>query len=252
MGFEVLIGGVGDAFSLNHHGTHFFVRKGDFLFAVDCPDSFRRSLGEHRFGEEEGPMEVGDLDGLFLTHLHGDHINGVEMTLAYRAMVIQGGALPVYGIGAVLDPLWEKRLQVSLGQFFDGERVQKLERERFYEPRQMALDASNRIGPFGVELRLTRHHIPTTAMRITDGEFTLAYSCDTAFDEELIQWLERDAEVILHECTFGSAHTQLEQLQGLEASIRERLVLVHYPDQMEGMDTGGLRLGKEGEVLRLG
>ena len=252
MSFEVLLGGVGDAFSLEHHGTHLLVRKDEFVLAVDCPDTFRRALKEHRFPEQKEAMDVGDIDALYLTHLHGDHVNGLEMTLAYRAMVLKKDPLPIYGIPEVLVPLWEERLRVSLGQMFDGKEIHPIEAARYFRLFPVSERSSNQIGPFGVEVRRTRHHIPTTAMRISDGEARLGYSCDTAFDPELVKWLEEESEWIVHECTYGEAHTQLPQLQGLDAAIRERMILVHYSDQMIGLDTGDLRMGRQGEVLEVG
>ena len=89
-------------------------------------------------------------------------------------------------------------------------------------------------------------------MRISDGTATLAYSCDTAFDPELVEWLEKDSALILHESTFGKAHTPLQALQDLEKSVRERIVVVHYSDSIIDMDHGDLRFGREGEVFRIG
>lgn len=250
MAFEVLIGGVGDAFSRVHYGTHLLIRKDGFLLAIDCPDYFARAMDEHRF-EPSVQLDVGDIDALYLTHLHGDHVNGLEMTLAYRTMVLQKEPLPVYGIAEVLDELWESRLKVSLGRMFDGENFHDVPRERFLDLRPLSLHTSNTLGPFSVDLRTTKHHIPTTAMRISDSDATLAYSCDTAFDPTLIEWLARDSELILHECTFGKAHTQLTQLQDLPPSIRARLRLVHYADQMIGMNTGDISMATQGQVFRM-
>lgn len=252
MAFEVLLGGVGDAFSTRHHGTHLLVRKDGFLLGVDCPDTFRHGLKEHRFSEEEEYLDVGDIDAMFITHLHGDHVNGLEMTLAIRTMVLGKEPLPVYGIPEVVERLWPERLKVSLGQMYNGKEYQTVEAGRFMDVRAVTENMSTQIGPFGLELMRTRHHIPTTAMRIRDGESLLAYSCDTAFTPALIDWLEKDADVILHECTFGKAHTQLPDLLSLPASIKSRMVVVHYSDQMIGMGSSELPFGVQGQVLRVG
>ena len=247
MAFEILVGGVGDAFSLDHYGTHFLLKKDGFVLAIDCPDDFRRGLRDHRFSDQAVPLEVNEIDALYLTHLHGDHVNGLEMTLAYRALGLNAGPLPIYGLDEVLDDLWPRRLQVSLGRMYDGERWSQLSAERFFAPRPLSLEASNQIGPFGIELHLTRHHLTTTAMKITDGHRSMAYSCDTAFDRELIDWLADGADLIFHECTFGAAHTQFHQLQTLPEEIQQRIVLVHYPNAMVGMDTGAMRMARQGE-----
>ncbi len=252
MAFDILIGGVGDAFSLQHYGTHFVLRHDDFVLAIDCPDHFRRALSEHPFSPDEKPLDVDDLDALHLTHLHGDHVNGLEMTLAYRAMALNQPPLPLYGIAEVVDDLWPRRLEISLGRAYDGQDWSTIDRQRYFDLHRLSVDETNRLGPFEIELRLTKHHLPTTAMRISDGEVTMAYSCDTAFDVDLIDWLAEDSDIIFHECTFGAAHTQLFDLQKLDESIRNKLVLVHYSDQLIGMDTGDLQMARQGQVVELG
>ncbi len=244
MAFDVMVGGVGDAFSLDHYGTHFLLRKGDFVLGIDCPDHYRRALRDNGF------PGVEHLDAMYITHLHGDHVNGLEMVVALRSMALKMDPLPVYGPPEVLKDLWTK-LSPSLGQMWDGESYRSLGPETFFDLRPTAWEASHEIGPFGLEQRKTLHHIPTAALRITDGDGVFAYSCDTIFDEELVRWLEPGAEVIFHESTFGAAHTPLEALRGLPSEIRRRLKLVHYPDQIGSLDRGDLQLARQGEVVTL-
>ncbi len=85
----------------------------------------------------------------------------------------------------------------------------------------------------------------TTSSRIR----WVAYSCEPAFDPDLIEWLANGSDLIFHECTFGAAHTQLFDLQKLDESIRKKLILVHYSDQMIGMDTGDLQMARQGQVF---
>ena len=68
-------------------------------------------------------------------------------------------------------------------------------------------------GPFKIECRKTLHSVPTTALRIHAAGRTLGYSCDTAFDPSLIDWLA-PADRIIHETNLG-IHTPYEKLAAL-------------------------------------
>ncbi|MHC5543813.1 MBL fold metallo-hydrolase, partial [Singulisphaera rosea] len=77
--------------------------------------------------------------------------------------------------------------------------------------------------------------IPTTAFRIRVGDRTLAFSADSAFDPTLIDWLAA-ADLIVHETTThpeSTVHTPFEKLAALPASIRDKMRLIHYPDDFK-------------------
>ena len=242
---EILFGGVGDAFSTDNYGTHFFVRsENGFLLAVDCPDSYRRAMKENAFPHKDGTLDVGDIDAMFITHLHGDHINGLEMVLFYR-MFITKKKLKLFTTQEVAKVLWEKRLEVSLGTIFDGEIYQKTQLNDFVELHIVDWGKATECGPFKLTTRKTIHHIPTAALRITEKDRTFGYSCDTAFDPTLIEWL-KDADTILHETSFGPAHTPLFSLLELPESIRRKLWVAHLPDELNGEETELLRFAHQG------
>lgn len=253
MAFELMIGGVGDAFSTDHYGTHFLFRKDGFILGIDCPDLYRRALRDNAFERSGGGrVETGDIDAMLITHLHGDHVNGLEMTATYRRFFLRKPPWPLYANPQVLDQLWDRRLAVSMGRGWDGESFVDLQPEEFFEFYPLDWDNSTSVGPFEIDIRRTRHHLPTSALRIHDGDATLAYSCDTMFDEALIEWLAEESELILHEASIsGEVHTAVPSLQQLGADLRDRLLLVHYPDQIAQVDTGDLELARQGQQLEV-
>lgn len=112
-----------------------------------------------------------------------------------------------------------------------------------------------RLGPLLIERRFTRHHIPTTAIRVSldrgagRSRPLFGYSADTAFDPDLIAWLA-EAELIIHETNFG-VHTPLAALLQLPAEVRARMRLIHYPDLL-APETAPIECLREGQILQLG
>jgi ribonuclease BN (tRNA processing enzyme) len=103
--------------------------------------------------------------------------------------------------------------------------------EDYFDIVHVTEDAPASLGPFRIECRPTRHHVPTTAFRIHAGGSSLGYSADTAFDPALIAWLA-EADLIVHETNYG-VHTPYERLAELPAELRARMRLIHYPDDFD-------------------
>jgi ribonuclease BN (tRNA processing enzyme) len=246
--FELWMNGVGDAFSIEHYKTNFLVEKDGFILAVDCGDSYRRALHDNGWRIDGEQLDVDRIDALVLTHLHGDHVNGLEMALAFRRYS-RGGSWDIYTHPEAADQLWGERLGVSLGQSWDGEEYQQNEASDFYNLHTVALGGSVDIGPFEVSTRRTTHHITTMAVRISDGESTLGYSCDTEFDPTLVEWLA-DADTIIHETSYGPAHTPLFKLMELPPDVREKMLVVHYPDEIEPVPE--LTFAEQGRTYHVG
>jgi ribonuclease BN (tRNA processing enzyme) len=105
----------------------------------------------------------------------------------------------------------------------------------FFELTDLDTERPVSFGPFEVECRVTRHPIPTTALRIKVHGRVLGHSADTTFDPDLIDWLA-PADLIVHEVTSlasSPVHTPYGQLAALPETLRSRLRLTHYPDEFD-------------------
>jgi len=244
---EIFLVGVGDAFSTKHWGTSFLLRRGDFVMAVDCPDSYLRALAEHAWPHLGGTFNADHIDALFLTHLHGDHVNGLEMLLAWRTFVTKS-PLELYTTPEVAEVLWDRRLSVSLGSMWDGQAHNPKRLSDYANLHIVPWGEETHIGPFELTTRATLHHLPAAAMRVACDGKIWAYSCDTAFDPELIAWLA-EGDLIFHETSYGPAHTPIECLEALEEKLKRKLILVHLPDTL--IASKNLSFGIQGECHRL-
>lgn len=243
--------GVGDTFT-EKHATHALLVEADgFRLGIDCPDSYRRVLRAAREKAPEAERSALDLfgiDDLLVTHVHGDHMNGLEGA-AYFKFFGQKKKLRLHTLRAVRDVIWDSRLKAPMGVLWDGQQFNEKAFEDYFEWSEVALDRQFEIGPFKIKARLTKHHVPTSALLIEHGGSVLGISSDTAFDPSLIEFLSA-ADVIVHETNYGPAHTAYKDLLTVEESIRKKMHLIHYPDEFD-VEGSAIPCLREGQVVSL-
>jgi ribonuclease BN (tRNA processing enzyme) len=77
MSLRILPLGVGSAFSSRYYGTSCVIQGPGGHILLDCPDPIRKVIREAT--ERSGwSVRAEDLSEVILTHLHGDHSNGLE------------------------------------------------------------------------------------------------------------------------------------------------------------------------------
>lgn len=242
---EVIAVGAGDTFSEYLHTSALVVSYDGFRLAIDCPDSYRGVLkkASHISGQD---LNLFELDHFLITHVHGDHMNGLEGVAFFKHFAEQK-RLHLYASPEVHGVIWEQRLKISMGTLWTGEKFRELDRTDYFHDHVMPWQEVSWIGPFRIRTYRTIHHVPTCALLIEAGGRTLGYSSDTAFDPHLIDFLS-EADLIIHETNFGPAHTPYDALLSLPGAIRARMRLIHYSDLFDQESTQ-LPLMIEGQVV---
>ncbi len=222
--------------------------------------------------------------GQLVTHVHGDHVYGLEEFAFVRyyckgeglAAVMKGGPRPrLLAHGAVLAELWEV-LGPSLRYRSDdnGEPVPGRLEDYFevlapthVEPPQRAVwnhAEVFRSAELQVVARETRH---VHGKPCTSFEFALPgangrcawWSGDSVVDPELLQRLLPRTTVFFHDCTFaefpGQVHGLFSDFEKLAPDLREKMVLMHHEDDIERYraraEALGFRLAMPGDVFNL-
>ena len=244
--FEVVVLGVGDTFSERNHSTALLLRCDGFQLAIDCPDSYRSVLraATLRAGQ---PLSLAGVDHVLITHVHGDHMNGLEGVAFYKHFV-EGKRVQLVTSPEVRAVIWDERLKASMSTLWDGQRFRALTFDDYFEHQPLDWAGEIAVGPFRIRSRRTKHHVPTSALIVEAAGRTLGYSSDTAFDPSLLSFLE-PADLIIHETNYGPAHTPYSSLAALPADLRARMRLIHYPDELDTADSAIAAL-TEGEILR--
>lgn len=243
-GFQVRVVGVGDAFTARYYNACLLVEAGDLRLLIDAPPALARALRDLSI-HSDITVGLDDIDHVLITHLHGDHVGGLEQLLFWRRFVT-GRKTTIHAIPEVLAGLWDTRLRGGMDTLMHPDGSQsRLELSDYAEIQPLG-PGSTRLGPIDLEWRRTIHHIPTSAVRMRVGDRTVGYSADTSFDPTLIDWLA-PADLIFHETNYG-VHTPLAALAGLPEAIRGRMRLIHYPDQLDPA-SAPIACAREGDRL---
>lgn len=245
--FQVIVLGVGDTFSDRHHPTSLLLESSDFKLAIDCPDMYRRVLRDASCSSGRA-LEAAEIDDVLITHVHGDHMNGLE-GLAFFKHFVEKKRLNLHTSPEVRQVIWEQRLRAPMSQLWDGTRMRELGCDDYFATHLLEWSGVSTAGPFSIRVRRTKHHVPTTALLVEVGGKKLGYSADTAFDPELIEFL-RPADLIIHETNLGPAHTAYSDLAALPPDLRARMRLIHYPDFLD-LDGAAITAAREGDVYDL-
>lgn len=220
--------GVGDAFSALWYSSCLLVEAGGERLLVDCPHPIRKLLRE----ATAGSVDVGDVTAVVLTHLHADHSSGLE-GFGYYSRFVLGRRARLVVHESVRARLWEGHLAAGMEALLEpeAERARAMGLDDYFELEALDFERPLAVGPFRIECRATRHHVPTTALRISAEGRTLGFSADTSFDPSLVEWLAR-ADLVVHETNYG-VHTPYAELARLPAALRAKMRLIHYPDDFE-------------------
>jgi ribonuclease BN (tRNA processing enzyme) len=246
--FEVVVIGVGDTFTSRHSTSALLLQCGGFSLAIDCPDRYRSVL-RAAAGTSGRSLALEAIDHFLITHLHGDHMNGLEGVAWYKHFA-EHKRLKLVASPEVCGTIWDSRLVGSMSRLWNGSEFRSMGFADYFDPVVLPWDKPTAVGPFEIATYRTQHHIATTALLVTAGGVRFGYSADTAFDPTLIEFLSA-ADVIVHETNLGPAHTPYEQLAALPEGVRRRMHLIHFPDEMVGLPTA-IPMLREGQVLRVG
>lgn len=243
--------GVGDTFTEKHVTHALLIEAEGFRLAIDCPDSYRRVLRAAR--DKAGPahdatLDLFAIDDVLVTHVHGDHMNGLE-GVGYFKHFAQKKPLNLHTVAPVKEALWRERLVASMGTLWDGQEFRTKSFDDYFAWSEVALDRATTIGPFTIRSRLTKHHVPTSALLVEHGGHSIGISSDTAFDPELIAFLS-SAELIVHETNYGPAHTAYADLLTVDPQVRAKMHLIHYPDEHD-VAKSEIPALLEGQVIEL-
>lgn len=196
---------------------------------IDCGTDIRFSLIHAKYYPQ-------DIDAVYASHLHSDHIGGLEWFALQRKFVCRIGEPELIINEDLAKMLWEHSLSgglktlenqdACLDDFFSVHRVpngQVFEWEglQLHLIKTVHVHSNGELMPsYGVDIGYKGKHYFITA--------------DTQFIPEMLGQYFESASIIFHDCETLSApsgvHAHFDQLRTLPSEIKAKMWLYHYND----------------------
>lgn len=241
--------GCGDAFGSGGRGNScYHLTMGDMVATLDFGAGAGVAL--NRLG-----LDAARIDMVVLSHLHGDHFGGLPAFLL-DGQFAHRRSRPLTIVGP---PGTAERLDQLMEIMYAG-----MGRNSWRYPwrvEEVEPGATAAFGPLTLTTTKVRHFsgTPATALRLSDGEHTLAFSGDTEWTEALLP-IARDADLFICESyMFDGApvgHMAYATIAARHADLgARRILLTHMGEEMLArraeVDTARFLLADDGLVLDL-
>jgi ribonuclease BN (tRNA processing enzyme) len=244
---KLTIVGSGDAFgSGGRYNTCFHLVANARTYLIDCGASTMPAL-------KARDIDPNTIDAVILTHLHGDHFGGIPF-LMLDAQYLSRREKPLLFAGP---PGTADRIPAAMEVFFANSSKTNY---RFpWSITEIPVGAPTRILDLDVVSTEVIHSsgAPSTALRITDGTKTLAYSGDTQWTEALLT-VAKGADLFIVECYEYerelTGHMNWRTIrQRLADFAAHRVMVTHMnPSVLARLDevrAGGVLVAEDGLVL---
>jgi glyoxylase-like metal-dependent hydrolase (beta-lactamase superfamily II) len=215
--------GVGTAFGRRLFNTNliFEFDSREFLL-VDCGITAGRSL-------ETIGMSVLDVKNLFISHLHADHVGGIE-ELALKNKLISRKKVNLYVNEQLVDSLWE-----SIKGGLEFTQIGRLDLDDYFN----VFTHEDGFELQGVEFssRPTLHIEGMLSFDIGFG--SVLFTGDTVFSKDYVLKRAQAFETVVHDCSFNDFQKVHAHYRALieNRDLFQDLRVIHYEDSIRKFET---------------
>jgi ribonuclease BN (tRNA processing enzyme) len=196
---------------------------------IDCGTDIRFSLTRAKYLPD-------DIDAVYISHLHADHVGGLEWFALQRKFVCQDPPPKLIIHEELATMLWEHSLSGGLktlaevdANLHDYFRVQKIADNNHYEWEGINLSTIKT-----VHIHSNGELMPSYGLIIGYNGKKYFITTDTQFTPEALSQFYEEASIIFHDCetlpTPSGVHAHFEQLSTLAPEIKKKMWLYHYND----------------------
>jgi len=248
--------GVGSAFSMKNFQTNLLIESNGKNLLIDAGTDIRFALKEQK-------LSYKDIDALYVTHLHADHIGGIEYLAFCSYFDPSKDKIKLYGhrdvISRAWDSVWSGGLAsvqgkvIGLHDYFD---VHYLEDNGSFMWEGIHFDIVQT-----VHIMNGYAIVPSFGLMIHEPFSTkkIYFTSDTQFNPNQIKDFYRQADVIIQDCEtapfMSGVHAHFNELKTLDETTRSKMLLIHYQDnadaefEAKAIEAGFKGLCKQGQEI---
>jgi ribonuclease BN (tRNA processing enzyme) len=219
---------------------------------IDCGTDIRFSLTQAKY-------LPSDIDAVFISHLHADHIGGLEWFALQRKFVFHNGRPQLIIHEELVSLLWEHSLSGGLKTLEEQDatlhnyfKVQTVANAHTYEWEGLQLSMIKTI-----HVHSNGELMPSYGLVIDYKGKNFFITTDTQFTPDIFDKLYEEASIVFHDCetlpTPSGVHAHFDQLSTLDLKIKAKMWLYHYNDGElpDAQAQGFLGFARCGQVVDL-
>lgn len=240
---EIIALGTGSAFTMKNWQTNFIIKRNGKNLLVDCG-------GDIRFSLRDQELSFKDIDAVYVSHLHQDHIGGLEYLGFTRYFTKRGmeqnnvpNPLPLpkmYCERGMVKPLWEHSLKggmeglegidCNIDTYFD---VFPISKNGSFEWEDLKFDIVQ-----SLHISAKYAIVDSFGLMFTDpvNNKRVYISTDVQFaPETALKAYYAESDIIIHDCETlykSGVHAHYDDLRTLKPDTKKKMLLIHYQDNV--------------------
>jgi ribonuclease BN (tRNA processing enzyme) len=222
--------GTGSAFALNNYHSNILLEVEGRRLLIDCGSDIR-------FAMRDAGKTAADVDALYVSHLHADHIGGIEWLALSTYFNPALGRPALYINEKMAEELWLNSLKGGLGTL----QNQIAHLETYFEVKPIGRNMGFEFAGIHMQTVQTVHYmdgyeiVPSYGLLIpTPTKGMVFLSTDTQYTPGHLMAFYQKANIIFHDCETAKnrsgIHAHYEELKSLPAAVRAKMWLYHYQD----------------------
>lgn len=224
---KLTFAGVGSAFTTQAYWqSNMLLETRNTNMLIDCGGDARFSLGEIGFS-------AADIESIYISHLHADHIGGLEWLGFSTYFNPNKGRPKMYIVEDLVDDLWRslqsgmqshEGIVLTLDSFFQVHRIKK--------NGSFAIDGLEFTPVQTVHVMNGFRIVHSYGLLINNGKREVFLTTDTQFCPRQIEQFYKRADVIWQDCETGQyrsgVHAHYNDLVTFDPEIKKKMWLYHY------------------------
>ncbi|GAB6441065.1 hypothetical protein bcgnr5369_03360 [Bacillus cereus] len=211
----------GDAFAFEQGHNSALLEFDNTNLVIDFPATNRAAL--RKLG-----MDLGDVENVFITHLHEDHINGIQQ-FAYFNKFVTGRKPNLYIAEDLVDGLWET---VRQGLLYGVGALHTI--EDYFVVKTLKQEQGFVIDDIEFGIVKTKHFEGMSSYGLLAKKY-FYFSGDSLVDYDFLTKIHPSVQTIFHDVHLKDinipVHASVKDIKKLPQEIQEKIFIMHYHDE---------------------